>query len=303
MDSFNQQFIYSISIILLGYLLKRFDIIREREGEGLTRIVLNVTLPCLIIFSFSDMKIDLSLILLPLIAILYGLLVTSIGLFVFKAEQAHVKGMLLMMIPGFNIGLFAFPLIEGIWGLEGLKYFGMYDAGNAMINFGLCYIIAAYFSQGDVQPDWRQIAKKITRSIPLVTYLIACLIAIIGWKLPSTVLEVSGIISQANMPLCLLLLGIYLNFRFDKRNIQLITKFLSIRYFFGLVIGLSLFWLLPVDDMFRYTLLVSFILPTSTASIAYSVEFGYDTKFVGTISNLTMIISFILVWITANLLL
>ena len=41
----------------------------------------------------------------------------------------------MMIVPGFNIGLFAYPLVEGIWGQEGIKYFGMFDMGNAFIVF------------------------------------------------------------------------------------------------------------------------------------------------------------------------
>ncbi|WP_077624034.1 AEC family transporter [Sediminibacillus massiliensis] len=303
MDSFNQQFLYSISIIILGYLLKRFDIVREREGEGLTRIVLNVTLPCLLIVSFSEIALDPSLFLLVFIAMANGLFMAAVGLFVFRKENAKTKGMLAMMLPGFNIGLFAFPLVEGIWGSKGLKYFGMFDAGNAMVLFGLTYIIAAYFAAENSKPDFRRIAIKISTSIPLLTYIIVSVLNIADVQLPNLVLDVSGIIADANMPLSLLILGIYLNLQFDKSNLKLVGKFLALRYTLGLALGLLLFWLLPFEDMFRYTLLICFILPTATTSLAYSVEFKYDTKLVGTIANMTIIISFILLWLIANLIL
>lgn len=303
MDGFNQQFLYSISIIIVGYILKRFDVIREREGEGLTRIVLNVTLPCLLIVSFSEITIDPSLFLLVIISVGYGVLMALIGLFVFRNEQTQTKGMLAMMLPGFNIGLFVFPLVEGIWGTEGLKYFGMFDAGNAFILFGVNYIIASYFAPGDIKLDYKQMAVKITKSIPLMTYVLVCSINLIGLQLPNLVLDVSGIISQANMPLSLLLLGIYLNLRFDKSNLKLLTKFIALRYVIGLTVGLLLFWLLPYEDMFKYTILICLILPTATTSLAYSVQFNYDTKFVGTISNITIIISFVLLWVIANVML
>ena len=43
-------------------------------------------------------------------------------------------------------------------------------------------------------------------------------------------------------------------------------------------------------------MLIGFILPISFTVIPYSVEFGYDTKFVGTVNNLTIVISFLLMW-------
>lgn len=265
--------------------------------------MLNVTLPCLLIVSFSEITIDPSLFLLVIISVGYGVLMALIGLFVFRNEQTQTKGMLAMMLPGFNIGLFVFPLVEGIWGTEGLKYFGMFDAGNAFILFGVNYIIASYFAPGDIKLDYKQMAVKITKSIPLMTYVLVCSINLIGLQLPNLVLDVSGIISQANMPLSLLLLGIYLNLRFDKSNLKLLTKFIALRYVIGLTVGLLLFWLLPYEDMFKYTILICLILPTATTSLAYSVQFNYDTKFVGTISNITIIISFVLLWVIANVML
>ncbi|WP_371069670.1 AEC family transporter [Sediminibacillus sp. JSM 1682029] len=303
MDSFNQQFLYSISIIILGYILKRFDIIREREGEGLTRLVLNVTLPCLLIVSFSEIVIDPSLFLLVIIAFVYGCFMAFLGSFVFRNESSLNKGMLLMTLPGFNIGLFAFPLVEGIWGSEGLKYFGMFDAGNAFVIFGLNYMVATYFASGDVKPDFKAMTTKIFKSIPLMTYILVCTINLLGLKLPDFALGVAGTISQANMPLSLLILGIYLNLQFDKSNLKIISKFLIFRYATGIAVGSCLFWLLPFDDLFKYTLLIALILPTAATSLAYSVEFRYDTKLVGTIANITIIISFVLLWLIANLVL
>ncbi|MBD8070113.1 AEC family transporter [Bacillus sp. PS06] len=303
MDNFNQQFLYAIVIIGLGYTLKRFNILKEQDGEGLSRIIFNLTLPALIIVTFNDIKIDYSLILLIGIAFFYGLFISALGLFIFKNESRKTKGMLGMMVPGFNIGLFAYPLVEGIWGKEGIKYFGMFDVGNAFIVFGVSYLIGSFYAQENVKLGFKEISGKMVRSIPFMTYMIIFFFSLIGYHLPSFIIEVSGIISLANMPMALLLLGIYLNFRFEKSYKTLALKFLAIRYGVGLVLGLILFFILPFGDMFKYTVLIGLILPTSVSVLPYSVEFDYDRKFVGTVSNLTILISFFLLWGIGNLIL
>ncbi len=211
--------------------------------------------------------------------------------------------MLGMMVPGFNIGLFAYPLVEGIWGKEGLKYFGMFDMGNALIVFGLTYLIASFYSNEQATFNVKDVMLKMSRSIPLLTYIIVCIVSLAGLKLPAIVLDISEIISKANMPLSLLLLGIYLNFTFDKSYLQRIGKYLALRYVVGLGIGLLLFYFLPFENMFKYTILIGLILPMSVATLAYSVQFGYDEKFVGTVSNVTILISFVLLWGIGNILL
>ncbi|MFB4168415.1 AEC family transporter [Virgibacillus sp. JSM 102003] len=204
-------------------------------------------------------------------------------------------------MPGFNIGLFAYPLVEGIWGREGIKYFGMFDVGNAFIVFGLLYLIGSYYSSDKAELSLGVIMRKLTGSIPLMTYITVCGLNIISVQLPEMVINVSEIVSVANMPLSFLLLGIYLNFKFDKRYYTLIMKVLTIRYVLGLTVGISLFYILPYDDMFKYTVLIGLMLPVSVSVLPYSVEFNYDQRFIGTVSNLTILITFFLLWILMNI--
>lgn len=302
MASFNHQFLYCVIIIAIGYILKRSNILKEKDGEGLSRIIFNLTLPTLIIVTFSDIKIEPSLFLLIFIAFIYGIISGFLSLFVMRRSIKLEKGMIGMMVPGFNIGLFAYPLVEVIFGKEGLTYFGMFDVGNAFIVFGLSYLIGSYYSSDEVELNFKTAISKMSKSIPFMTYILVVVINLVGWRLPETVLHVSEIISAANMPLSLLLLGIYLSFSFKKRYIKLMMKFLGLRYGLGLAVGIGLFFLLPFDDMFKYTILIGLILPTSVSVLPYSVEFGYDQKFVGTLSNVTIVISFVLLWGIANIL-
>lgn len=303
MSNFNDQFIFSIIIISLGYLLKRFNIIKESDGEAISRIVFNLTLPCLIMISFNNIKIDFSLIFIMINGFVYGIFLAFLGFLVFKKESRKIKGMMMMIVPGFNIGLFAYPLVEGIWGQEGIKYFGMFDMGNAFIVFGLTYLIGSFYSSDKNSFEFKQVFVKMSRSIPLLTYISICAISIIGLQLPTVILDVAGVISKANMPLSLVLLGIFLDFSLDKSYFNKILKYLTLRYVVGLSIGLFSFFVLPFDNMYRYTILLALILPMSFSALVYAVQFNYDKKLIGTVSNLTILISFVLLWGIGNLLL
>lgn len=300
LSSFNEQFIFAVIIIALGYTLKRFNVITERDGEGLSRIIFNVTLPALIIISFTDITIEPSLFLLIIIGALYGVMMAFIGIFVFRKEERPTRGMLTMLLAGLNIGLFAYPLVNGIWGKQGIQYFGMFDVGNALVIFGVVYLVGSYYSTEKTEMNMGVIIKKLTKSIPLMTYIIVTLLAIIGFKIPLLIINVSETIAAANMPLSFLLLGIYLSFTLEKVYYPRIVKVLVIRYGIGLVLGLILFFILPFNDMFKYTVLLGLILPVPLSVLPFSVEFDFDRKFVGTVSNLTILISFVLLWVIAN---
>lgn len=301
MSSFNEQFIYAMIIIIIGYTLKRFNILKEEDGESLARIIFNITLPALIIVSFSGITIEPSLFLLIIIGFLYGTAIAFLSLLVFKKETRSIKGMTAMLVAGFNIGLFAYPLVAGIWGKKGVQYFGMFDVGNALVIFGVVYLMGSHFSSDDSDLRLGSIAKKLTRSIPLMTYVIVCTLVIIGFQIPSFIIDISEIISAANMPLSFLTLGIYLSFSMKREFYNRIMKILAFRYGIGLILGLILFFTLPFGELFRYTILLGFILPIPLSVLPYAVEFDYDRKFVGTTANITIMLSFFLLWAIANI--
>ena len=118
----NQEFLYIIIIIALGYLLKRLNILKEKDGEVISKIIFKISLPALVLVTFDSVKIETSLILLPVIVLIYGLITACLGLLVFKNEERELKGSFLML-SGFNVGLFAFPLVFAIWGMEGINLF------------------------------------------------------------------------------------------------------------------------------------------------------------------------------------
>ncbi len=98
------------------------------------------------------------------------------------------------------------------------------------------------------------------------------------------------------MALTLLLLGIFLNFKFEKAQWKNVIIVLLIRYSFGLIIGLTLFFLLPFEELYRGILSIALILPIGLAIIPFAVEFEYNERFAGMVTNLTMVISFVLLW-------
>ena len=301
MTDVNITFLISLTIIVIGYLIKKVNIITEENGNIIAKIIFNITLPAVILKITSTLTFELSLILLPIVNITFGLLMAGIGFIYFRKKPNNLKGLLLMAIIGFNVAHFSFPLVEGIWGEQGMQYIALIDAGNAFTIFVLCYFIGSLFSpknQLEGKVDLKIILKKLVRSAPLLSYIIAMIINFSGITLPFFIYDALDIFARANTALSLLLLGIFLNFKFEKAEWLNILKVLILRYFIGLAVGLLLFFLLPpqFDQLFRIILAISLILPLGLAVIPFSVEFDYDKKLITFIVNLSIIISFILIW-------
>jgi len=306
MADVNYIFFLSFTIIVIGFIIKKLNLITQENGRVIAKLILNVTLPALILSVVTNIKINITLILLPFICFGFNIIVFSFSAIIFRNKQKELKGLILMAVIGFNIGLFAYPIIEGIWGQEGLIYIAMFDIGNAFIIFVLCYSIGSYFSRKKAEElkevshiyRFKIILLSLLKSVPLMAYIIALILNVIKFQFPIFVSDLLDIIARANFALTLLLLGIYLNFKFKKEQWATILKVLIIRYSFGLVIGLTLFFILPSSFslLYRGIILIGLILPIGMAVIPFSVEFEYDEKLIGMMVNLSLIISFILMW-------
>lgn len=303
MSDINQTFLLSLFIILSGIILKKCKMIEAGDGKALSRIVLNFTFPALILSKVRKMPLDPSLIYLPLICFAFCLLLITLASLIFKNKPAREKGLLLMAMGGFNIGLFAFPIVEGIWGAKGLQYIAMFDIGNALIILGIGYFLGDYFSplkDKNTTTDFRYVSGLFLKSMPFMSYLLALLFNYFSIELPALADSFFETVALANMPLVLFLLGLYFNLKIDRSKTFQLSKVILIRYAAGLVVGLSLYFFLPFSSFYRTIILVGLILPIGLTIIPFSDKFGYDTEFSASLANITIVISFILMWLIVN---
>lgn len=294
-----EQFIIIILLIALGYLLKRINFIKSADSQVLSTLVLNVTLPSLVIVNLNSANLDLSFSILPIMILIYGILAKVIIVALFRKYDNHVKGSVGMMAASLNIGLFAYPLVETIWPENGMIYFGMADIGGAIIMFGVTYFVGSYYSEGSDQFNFKFLGKKLISSVPLVTYIVMFILNMANIHLPKASIDFFTIISKANMPLSMILLGIMLSFRIEKQFLPIAVKYLIVHYGLGCIAGLLVHFFLPTsDDMIKTTLLITWLLPVGVAIIPYSIQFKYKTlPLVGMVTNISIVISIIIIYI------
>lgn len=122
-----QSFIMIIALIMLGYILKKLKYLKE-DGSVLAVLVMNLTLSSFVIVNLSGVEIDASLIMLPIIMIIYAVIAKFLAILLFLKYNNQIRGSVGMMASAFNIGLFAYPLVEQM--------------------FGVTYFVGSYFSEG-----------------------------------------------------------------------------------------------------------------------------------------------------------
>ncbi|MDZ7934773.1 MAG: AEC family transporter [Emticicia sp.] len=297
MSQTNSVFILTLAIIGLGFFLKKYNFITEKEGKTISKFLMHTTFPALMIVSTARVKIDSSLLLIPLFCITFCSIMIAIAWFWFAKYPNDLRGILTMGAGGLNVGLFGFPLIEGLFGKEVMVYAVMFDIGNTIMTFGVLYPIGSYFSVNHKGlPEFGTLIKKIFRLPPVLGMVIGLLINTTQVEMPALFFEFLDTIAKANKPLVLLLMGIYLSLELNKKQMIAISKVLVIRYAVGLLFVLGIYFSLSHDSLLYAVLIICVMLPSGLTILPFSDELNYDSRIAGTLINISLLISFALMW-------
>jgi malate permease and related proteins len=296
MHQANSVFLTTLALIAIGFTLKQLDLITEKDGKTISKFLMHTTFPALLLVSMMRIKLEPQLFLIPLMSFIYGVILLVIAWFVFKKSPNLMRGLLVMASSGFNTGLFAFPIIEGIWGRDALVYAIMYDIGNIFIVFGCIYPIGSYFSEkGEDGVDIKVILRKIVRFVPLQGVALGLIINVLSIPVAPFLMDCFDTLAKGNKPIVLLLMGIYLSFNLDKKQVLDISKVLMIRYSVGLIVVGLLYFLMP-HSLMQSILIFCAIMPIGLTLLPFSDELNYDSRIAGVLVNMSLIISFVLIW-------
>ena len=105
-----------ITIIILGYFLKRIGFFKQEDFSILSKITIRITLPCAIITSFAGKTIDPALLVLSFLAIGCGLLYVLIGFLMNRKNSREQQSFEMLNLPGYNIGTFVIPFAQSFLG-------------------------------------------------------------------------------------------------------------------------------------------------------------------------------------------
>ena len=137
-----------VAIILLGMWLRRIGFFKKEDFSVLSKIVINITLPAVIISSAAGRQIDLSLLMLSLLGFGGGALYMSIGYLLNRKGTKEQQAFDILNIPGYNIGTFALPFTASFLGSTGVLATSLFDVGNAFVCLGGAYGVASAVKDG-----------------------------------------------------------------------------------------------------------------------------------------------------------
>lgn len=291
-----------IAVILLGVFLRKIGLFKEDDFRVLSNIVIKITLPAAIITSFSQNLIQADMLVLALLGFGGGLLYMLLAYCSHLRKDNTQKAFAVLNLPGYNIGAFALPFTQSFLGPIGVVATCLFDTGNAFICLGGSYSIATMIQDGSGF-SWKRMLKSLSRSVPFLCYMIMVPLNLLRVRLPGIVLEIAGIISNANAFMAMLAIGVGFKLSGDRRQLGSMVKILGIRYAVAAVLALAYYFLLPFPVEIRQALVILAFSPIGSAVPPFTREMGGDVGLSSAVNSTSIVISTVMIVVLLNLML
>lgn len=226
-------FILIIVFLFLGLFLQNIKQIPKNTYKILNWIVVYICLPALALYYIPKIRWDNKL-LFPIGVAWIGF-VFSYFFFSYIGKKRgwsrKLIGCLIVCAGLSNTSFLGFPIIEALYGEEGLKTAIIVDQpGTFVVLSTLGVFVAAVYSKGNLNSV--QIVKKIAFFPPFVTFCIACLMNVFHLDFYEWGQVLFKSMGKVMTPLALLSVGLQL--RFEKKSMH--WGFLWLGLFYKLIL-------------------------------------------------------------------
>ncbi len=283
-----------ISLVMVGFCLKKLKVLKEEDGALFSRIIINVTLPCIIFSSISQARMQLNeLLLLAASGFFVALVLRVLGggvARILKLEDS-VAGVVVLGCMVMSVGSLMVPVMSTTYGAEGVSRTAAFDVGNSMMASGYGFYIATQYGSRRSNSLFEGI-KRIF-SVPVVwAILLALVVNLAGLTIPAFLSKMINPLASANAPLAMIALGIFINFKFPRWKLAGLTVFM--RMGIGFLLGQLFIWLTHMQGLDRTVVSLCSAMPIGMVPLAYAATEGLDTEFAAACISLSIIIGVIL---------
>ncbi len=263
-------------LIFIGVLLKR-KIQSKDKLDGIKVLILSIALPATIFVALLKVKIDTSLLVLPVLALLANFSLLAASRFVLPAftgknmDDPDFRTMLLLL-PSFAPGLSCFPFIAEYLGEDGLAYAALADIGNKIFVLILLYLFAMqlYYQvqKGNLEATESKLkglllslAREPVNLVIIVAIIMLCMGANMT-TLPAFLREGIGRMSALMTPMVLLFIGLAV--KINWHSFKKIASVLLLRSGFAFLLSATFIFFFPLSSTIM--ILLAVIFPQSACS-------------------------------------
>lgn len=287
------QMIQLFLVITLGYILNKLGIFDQTLNRKLTTLLLNVTMPAMILNSVlvnnSDASISKVITIFIVVIIVFTILpvvsyVLVKGIRIPKKQQ----GLYMFMTIFSNIGFMGFPVLQSIFGDESVFYAAIFNMVFNLLVFTLGVIIMNYGNEKRIN-----ISIKSVLTPGVIASMVALVIYFTNISFPVVISNTCGMIGNITTPIAMLLIGSTL------ANMPLKEVFNDFRIYpytiiKQIILPIIAFPILAFFIKDTYLLGITFIvvsMPVANSAVLFATEYGGDIKLAAKVVFLTTLVS------------
>ena len=193
-------------IMLIGVYGSKRKIITPTINKGLTNILLEISLPCLVVSSFIfDMNDDLKSTIIKCfiyspISLIITMIVSYIALYPIKSDKKIIMQFANVFS---NCGFVGFPIIYSIFGNEGIIYASIF---NMFFTIAVWTYGVMLFNGNIDKKD----LKKVLLNPSIIAVIIGLIIMIFKINIPDVLYSTLELVGGLTSPLSMIIIGVIL---------------------------------------------------------------------------------------------
>jgi predicted permease len=274
------------AIAAIGFLLERR---LAGSVKVLSSITFNALSPCLVFDQLVASRLSgsevgrMALYCVLLTMIMGGVArLASIGLHL----EGRTLSSFLLVVMFSNSGNYALPLILFAFGQEALSYASVYFVTSAILVYTVGVFIAARTGQG-----LRRSFTRILRVPAVYALAAAATFIVLRWTPPTPFMRPIGMLSDAALPMMLLILGMQLKRAVAPNRPAVVGAAVALSLLLCPLIGIGLSHLLGLSGASRQAAIVLASMPAAVVTTVLALEFDLDSSFVTSVVFVSTVLS------------
>jgi predicted permease len=262
-----------ISSIFIGILLQKVRNFPVEAPKALNAYLIYVVLPAVSLLHISKLELGFAL-LLP---ISVGWIIFTITWLVFGYLGKHLGwnkktiGCLIICGGLSNTGFIGYPVIEAIYGAEGLKIAVLIDqTGSFLVVSSLAIIVASLYGADKMRK--RDISKQMLLFPPFMFFILALLLNIFRIEITGVAEKILDSFSATLTPIALIAVGLQIKIKISDIKDNYLWYGLTHKLLLIPLLIYSIYYWIPADNpgqnlIFKVSVMEAAMAPMITSSI------------------------------------
>ena len=282
------------ALVVVGYVAGKLGYLGGDFDRQLSRLVINITCPALILSSAMTGTLPDRRFILPLllISVLTYALLTGVAILLprYLTQKKTDEGSIGFALMFGNVGFMGYPVVASIFGHEAVFYAAVLNVVNTFAVFTIGTVLIT----GKSDVEGKRFQKKVLYSTPmLAAYLTMAIVALRIDNIPAFISQPLTMIGNITVPAALLIVGSSMSHLSPRAMLGNGTVYATTLFRLA-ILPIAIYYLCRALGFSEFVVNINTIviaMPVATYGTILCLRHGKDTTFITEVTFITTLIS------------